>query len=322
MIRHRLTLIAVALALVALAVPATGQGQNQDQGDQPAQIETLEVFLPVMVFDKDNNFVPDLKAGNFHVFEDGKEQTIKSFDAPTQLPLDIAILLDTSSSVKRKLKFEQDAAAAFVLSILERSTDRALFATFDSVVTLHIDFSRDSGDLTRAIDAVKANGNTRLYDAVYTICEQKMALLPSGTRPVILVISDGADTASDRTLEEAIKIAQRSNTTIFAISTRNYSDVYAGTVRGSVDKDLAKLCEETGGRTYLPYQRLELERAFAGVRTLLRNQYVIYYEPTNQNRDGSFREIKVKVEGADKKVEVRAKTGYYALPANADQVPR
>jgi Ca-activated chloride channel family protein len=312
-------LLLSALLVTAVAAPGLAQGGGQDE---TPQIETLEVFLPVMVFDKKDEFVGGLTRNNFRVFEDGKEQTITSFDAPTQLPLHIGILLDTSGSVKRKLKFEKEAAAAFVLSILRQSTDRALFATFDSVVSLHVDFSRDSGDLTRAIDAVKASGDTRLYDAIYRICEEKMALLPPGTRPVILIISDGADTASDRSLEDAIAIAQRTNVTIFGISTRNYSDIGAGSVRGAVDKDLDRLCEETGGRTYLPYQRLELELAFKGVRELLRNQYVIYYEPKNQNRDGKFRKIEVRVEGADRRVEVRHKEGYFALPPSANQVPR
>lgn len=315
----RTALIATLMVAIA-AAPAAGRRQNP--GDEPTQLDRLEVFLPVMVFDKKGEFVPNLTKRSFRVFENGKEQQIASFDAPTQLPLEIAILIDTSASVKRKLKFEQESAASFVMAILRQSTDRALFATFDSVVTLHVDFTRDSGDLTRAIDSVKASGNTRLYDAIYTVCEQKMALLPAGRRPVILVISDGDDTASDRTLDEAVRIAQRTNTTIFGISTRNYADIGAGTVRGSVDKELDKLCEKTGGRTYLPYERLELERAFKAVRELLRNQYVIYYEPQDQTRDGKFREIKVEVDGVDRKIEVRAKSGYYALPPNADQVPR
>ena len=161
-----------------------------------------------MVFDKKGEFVPGLQRQNFRVFEDGVEQQITSFDAPTQLPLNIALLIDTSSSVKRKLKFEKEAAAAFVMSILERSVDRALLATFDSVVTLHVDFSRDSGDLTRSIDTIKAGGNTRLYDAIYRVCEEKMAQLPPGTRPVMLVITDGADVGSDRSLDEAIAMAK------------------------------------------------------------------------------------------------------------------
>lgn len=315
------TLFLIALTLV-VGLPPVVAGAPAQQGDDQTQIETLEVFLPVMVFDKKGEFVPGLTRGNFRVFEDGVEQQITSFDAPTQLPLNIALMIDTSSSVKRKLKFEKEAAAAFVMSILERSVDRALLATFDSVVTLHVDFSRDSGDLTRSIDAIKAGGNTRLYDAIYRVCEEKMAQLPAGTRPVMLVITDGEDVGSDRTLDEAIAMAQRTSVTIFGISTRNYSDINAGTTKGSVDKDLSRLCEETGGRTFLPYQRIELERAFAGVRILLRNQYVIYYEPKNQARDGKYRKIEVRTENIDRKAEVRAKAGYFAVPAGTDSVPR
>ncbi|MGB5036208.1 MAG: VWA domain-containing protein [Blastocatellia bacterium] len=315
------TIVFVALA-VLVAVPGLAAGTRQQQDDDQTQIEALEVFLPVMVFDKKGEFVPGLQRQNFRVFEDGVEQQITSFDAPTQLPLNIALLIDTSSSVKRKLKFEKEAAAAFVMSILERSVDRALLATFDSVVTLHVDFSRDSGDLTRSIDTIKAGGNTRLYDAIYRVCEEKMAQLPPGTRPVMLVITDGADVGSDRSLDEAIAMAQRTSVTIFGISTRNYADINAGTTRGSVDKDLEKLCEQTGGRTFLPYQRIELERAFAGVRTLLRNQYVIYYEPKNQVRDGKYRKIEVKTENIDRKADIRAKAGYFAVPAGTDTIPR
>jgi Ca-activated chloride channel family protein len=229
----------------------------------------------------------------------------------------VGLLLDTSSSVKRKLKFEKEAAVGFLQSIVERSKDEALFATFDSEVKLHVDFTRDTGDLARAVDAVKAGGNTRLYDAIYRVCEEKMTLLPAQSRPVIVLITDGSDVGSDRTLDEAIEMAQRTNVTIFAISTRNYSDISSGTVGGSVDKDLEKLCERTGGRTFLPYENIELARAFAGIDNLLRNQYVIYYQPDNQNRDGKYREIKVKLENVDGKAEVRAKSGYFAMPAAA-----
>ncbi len=319
MIRYRFMLIATLLA--ALVLPAAGQNQTPTpQDDLP--IDVLEVQLPVMVFDKKGDFVAGLQRNNFRIYEDGVEQLIESFDAPSQLPLNIAVLMDTSGSVKRKLQFEKDAAASFIQSIVDRATDKALFATFDSVVKLHIDFSRDTGDITRAIDQVKASGDTRLYDAVYRVCEEKMALLPSGQRAVMVVITDGADTASDRSLEEAIAIAQKTNVTIFGISTRDFQDINAKTVRGSVDKDLDRLCRSTGGRTFLPYDRLELERAFAGVRIVLRSQYVIFYQPKNQNRDGKFREIKIKVDGADQKIDVRYKNGYFALPPNVDQVPR
>jgi Ca-activated chloride channel family protein len=323
----RLRISVLLLLAVFLSVPAppsaAGQaGPGQEAQDEQTELGALEVFLPVVVLNKKGQFVSNLTRQNFKVFEDGKEQQIESFDAPTQLPLHVAILLDTSASVKRKLKFEQDAAVDFVLSVLKGGKDQALFVTFDSQVVLHTDFTDDTGDLTRAIDKAKASGDTRLYDAVYRICEEKMLQLPAEGRPVIVVVTDGADTASDKTLDEAIEIAQRANVTIFGVSTRNYSDISAGMVRGSVDKELVKLCEKTGGRTFLPYQKLELARAFGEITKSLRNQYVIYYRPQNQNRDGKFREIRVEVDGVDEKVEVNAKSGYYALQQSADVVPR
>jgi Ca-activated chloride channel family protein len=311
----------VALA-VLLAVPLAPGQDRRSPDEDVSQLQTLEVFLPVMVFDKNDQFVGGLERRNFRVFEDGKEQQIQSFDAPTAMPLSIAVLLDTSASVKRKLKFEQEAAVSFVMSMLENSKDQALFATFDSVVTLHVDFTRNTGDLSRAIDKVKASGQTRMYDAVNRVCEEKLSQLPPGVRPIIVIITDGEDTESDSTLEDAIQMAQRSNVTVFGVSTRNYSDISAGMVRGSVDADFARLCEETGGRTFLPYQRLELEQAFAGIRKFLRSQYVIYYTPTDQTRNGKFREIKVKLEGVEQKVDVRAKRGYYATAPNPNPVPR
>jgi Ca-activated chloride channel family protein len=316
----------VAATLVSAPVVAgTQTAASRSPAAEPqdeTQIETLEVFLPVMVFDDDDKFVPGLVRENFRIFEDGSEQRIEQFEAPSKLPLSVAILMDSSSSVKRKLKFQKDAAVDFIQTIVKVSGDRALFATFDSVVTLRSDFTRDTGELTRAVDAVKAGGDTRMFDAVYRVCEEKMALLPAEQRAVMLVVTDGADTASDRSLEEAIEVAQRSNVTIFGISTRNYADINAGTVRGSVDKELARLCEDTGGRAFLPYQQLELARAFSNIASVLRNQYVLYYTPKRQERDGKFRKLKVDVVNAGRKVKVTAKKGYFAVPPGENDVPQ
>jgi Ca-activated chloride channel homolog len=325
--------LASVLAACALIAPAgASQQPNPPRTAPPAPaaqddaqikpLDTLEIFLPVMVFDSDDKFVPGLTRDNFRIFEDDQEQKIEQFEAPSKLPLSVAVLMDTSSSVKRKLKFQKDAAVDFVQTIVKNSVDKALFATFDSVVTLRSDFTRDTGELTHAIDEVKAGGDTRLFDAVYRVCEEKMALLPTEQRSVMLVVTDGADTASDHSLQEAIDISQRSNVTIFGISTRNYADINAGSVRGSVDKELVRLCEETGGRTFLPYQQLELARSFSNIAGYLRNQYILYYSPKRQDRDGKFRKLKVEVVNTDKKVKVNAKRGYFAAPLSDDVVPR
>jgi Ca-activated chloride channel family protein len=163
---------------------------------------------------------------------------------------------------------------------------------------------------------VKARGETRLYDAVYSVCEEKM-FATAGRRRVMVIITDGEDTISERTLSQAIDIAQRSETTIFAISTKSggFFGVQAGMVDRREDKDLKKLAEETGGRAFFASQVIELERSFSAISLEVRSQYQIAYEPTNDKFDGKFRAIEVKLK--DKDLKIRAKKGYTALPRAA-----
>ena len=307
-------------ALLALSYPHVASiTLAQDRGDE---IGRTEVVVPISVFDKKGKWVAGLRRENFRIYEEGVEQTITDFESPSQLPLQVAVLMDTRSSVKRKLKFQQDSAIDFVLSVVAKSNDRALFATFDSNVQLRTDFTRDTGDLNRAILAAKAGGDTKLFDAVYRVCEEKMMLLPGDTRGIIIVITDGADTDSDHTLEQAIEMAQRANVTVFGVSTRNYTDISAGTTKNSVDKELDRLCSDTGGRTFLPYQRLELALAFKDITENLTKQYIIYYEPKNEAKDGKFRRIYVDLVNVDGSADIKAKKGYFAPKPGADVVPR
>src|SRR6185295_4178396 len=232
----------------------------------PQKLGVLDVRLPVSVKDK-NKFVPGLTVSNFEVYEDGKRQQIQKFISPSQLPLNIAMLMDTSNSVKLKLPFEKDAAEDFVSTVTTyRKKDQVLFATFDSDVELHQDFTDAQEPLIRAIRKVKANGYTKLYDGAYRVIEEKMATpQTSDARRVMVIISDGADTASERSLRDAIQIAQRYNVTIFGISTKNFSGIAAGAVENSDDKELRVLCEQTGGQVFLPSQKAELFRAFTRI---------------------------------------------------------
>jgi Ca-activated chloride channel family protein len=284
--------------LVLLARQAPGQ-----RGDDKQRIGVFTVRLPVTVKVKDK-FVAGLRANNFEIYEDGKRQRIDSFQAPSQLPLSIAILMDASESVKLKLPFEKDAAEDFVARVMDhRRRDQMLFATFNSDIELLQDFTDAQEPLIRAIRRVKAGGVTRLYDAVYRVIEEKMASLQgSEARRVILLLSDGADTASERSLEETIRMAQRYDVTIFGVSTKNFSGISSGLVEGEDDKELRRLCEETGGQLFLPSQKVELFRAFNRVAEDLRQEYIIYYTPDNQERTGKLRSIKVKLVGAEGKL--------------------
>jgi Ca-activated chloride channel homolog len=320
-------LIVVFASLFGLAaVDAQQPKPQQKQGDKnktaddkqspQVQIPTTNVTLPVTVSDKNNRFVIDLKEADFQITEDKNPQAILSFSPQSNLPIDVAMLMDTSNSVKPKLKFEKDAAYSFLETVLQTRRDRALFATFDSQVELHQDLTNRLDLLTKAIDKIKAQGATKMYDAIYSVCEEKMMSPTSiGRRRVMVVITDGEDTDSERTLQEAIEIAQRSETTVYVISTKSggFFGVQAGTVDRKEDKDLKRLAEDTGGRAFFTAEVIELEKSLTQITRELRNQYMIAYEPTNNNYDGKERRIEVKLPN-HKGLKVRTKTGYKAIP--------
>ena len=277
--------------------PATKPAQTKPQSDdKPQKLGVLEVRLPISV-KQNKKFIGGLTQSNFEVYEDGKRQKIEKFVAPSQLPLNIAVLMDTSNSVKLKLPFEKDAAEDFVATVTTfRRRDQVLFATFDSDVELHQDFTDSQEPLIRAIKAVKAGGYTKLYDGVYRVVEEKMAnLQASEARRIIVILSDGEDTASERTLRDAIEMAERYDVTIFGISTKNFKGASSGLIENADDKDLRKLCEETGGQLFLPSEKAELFRAFTQVALDLRQEYVLFYTPVNQAKLNKRREIKVKL---------------------------
>ncbi len=315
----RASVFAIPLASIVLLVGAVGVAQKQTdktrqqkpqaEQEKVTQIGILKVRLPVTVKVKDG-FVKGLTRANFEVYEDGKKQKIEEFLSPAKLPLRVGVLMDTSNSVKLKLPLEKDAAEDFISTIISIvRKDKALLANFDSEVSLQQDFTDNQELLIRAVRKLKAGGYTKLYDGIYRVIEEKMSNIDdSDARRVIVVLSDGEDTASEHSLQEAIALAQQYDVTIFGISTKNFTGIDAGTTDSSDDKKLRELCEATGGQTFLPSQKLELFRAFSQVARDLRQEYVIFYEPLNQDKTGKKREIKVKLVSADGRLHY--KQGY------------
>lgn len=291
-------------------------GEKQDPQIIPGGI-TINVSLPITVMDsKTGRFITDLKQADFQILEDKVPQSILNFTSISleDTPVDVAVLLDTSNSAKPKLKFEKDSAISFLQTVLRPRKDRALFVTFDSQVELHQDFTDRIDLLSRAIDKVVARGETRMYDAIYQVCEEKM-VNTAGKRNAMVILTDGEDTISERTLGEAINIALKSNTIIFVISTKagGFFGVQMGTVDSKEDKDLKKLAEDTGGRAFFTSAVIELEKSFTTVARELHSQYLVAYSPSNEKYDGKFREIEVRLPGR-KDVKVRTRKGYIALP--------
>jgi VWFA-related protein len=290
-----------------------------DPGQETLKVNIRRVRLPITVTDNKKQFVPGLTQNDFVVMEDKIPQQIESFTSEQNnvLPLYVGVLMDTSPSTAGKLKFEQESAMNFIQTVIRPRRDRVLFATFDHEVTLRQDFTDRLELLDRAVFGVKKTGNkTALYDAVWQFCDEKMRSAQG--RRVIVVITDGDDTYSRADLNDAIDIAQRTETTIFAISTKAglsavVPGVEAGQVQDHGDKTLERLAEETGGAAFFTGDMLALERSFGRIANELRSQYLITYKPTNDQYDGSYRKVEVKLINGNEKFRLRTKRGYKAV---------
>jgi len=290
-----------------------------DQTQEREVVNIRRVRLPITVTDKKGQFVSGLSAGDFLITEDKVPQQIDSFTSEenNNLPLYIGVLMDTSPSTAGKLKFEQESAMNFIQTVVRPRKDRVLFATFDDQITLRQDLTDRLELLDRAVFAIKKTGEkTALYDAVWQFCDEKMRSAQG--RRALVIITDGVDTYSRADINDAIDIAQRTETTLFAISTKagllgTVPGVDAGQVRDKADKDLERLCDETGGTALFTGDMLALERAFTKVARELRTQYLITYKPTNNQYDGSYRRVDVKLTNGHENLKLRTKKGYKAL---------
>ena len=277
------------------------------------------VRLPITVTDKKGQFVPGLTKNNFVILEDKLPQQIETFsdDLGESLPLYVAVLMDTSPSTAGKLRFEQESAMNFIQTVVRPRKDRVLFATFDHQIELKQDFTDKLDLLDRAVFGVKKLGTqTALYDAIWQFCDEKLRGV-SGRR-VLVVITDGEDTYSRADLRDAIDIAQRTETTVYVISTKaglsgTVPGVRLGEVKDKVDNSLVKLAEETGGVAFFTGDMLSLERSFTKINKELRAQYLVTYKPVNDRYDGSFRRIEVKLSSDQGNLKVRTKQGYKAI---------
>lgn len=309
------------LGVVHAQQPKPKASPTPVSGQDPESITTFirRVRLPITVVDKKGQFVSGLTQGDFQVLEDKLPQHIETFsdDLGQSSQLYVAVLMDTSPSTAGKLKFEQESAMNFIQTVVRPRKDRVLFATFDHEITLKQDFTDKLDLLDRAVFGVKKLGTqTALYDAVWQFCDEKLRSV-SGRR-VLVVITDGEDTYSRADLRDAIDIAQRTETTIFAISTKAglagaVPGVQMGEVHNKADSNLVKLAEETGGMAFFTGDMLALERSFTKINKELRAQYLVTYKPTNDRYDGSFRRIEVKLANGQDGLKVRTKHGYKAI---------
>lgn len=304
----------------APAQPAPGQKPNPT-----IRVTTQTVPLAITVSDKKRNFVTDLTQNDFRVLENGTPQDIRFFSAETNLPLRIAVLIDTSNSIRPRLQFEQDAAIDFLNRVIRPIKDQAFLMTFDNEPQVIQDYTDDVGVLSDAIRNQRAGGGTALNDALFMASEKlEKAPLPLGTdkdvRRVIVLISDGNDNLSDHAPSDATEAIIRSGASVYAISTNTEwisPDQDAGEGNTPVkyaytegDKILLQFSDQTGGRTFFPFKVEDLGESFVQIGTELRSQYFIAYTPSVPP-DGKYRKIDVQIVN-HKGLTVRTRKGYYA----------
>jgi Ca-activated chloride channel family protein len=301
--------------------PAQSGAQNPAQNaTSTIRRVTQLVQLVAVVTDHRHKFITDLDVSDFRVLDDGHQQKISFFSRQTDLPLRIALLLDTSNSIRDRLQFEQDASIDFLTDVLRRHKDMGFIMTFDNEPQVVQDYSEDIDILARSIEKQRAGGGTALNDAIYKASQHLMQAPPAPgkdpeVRRVLVIFSDGDDNLSDHSLDDALNMAQRAGIAIYAISTNtNWVALDGETVRklheSQGEKILRQFADQTGGRIFFPYSTNDLAESFQDIGAELRSQYLIAFLPDSLVPNGRFHALKVETER--KGLTVRTRRGYFA----------
>jgi Ca-activated chloride channel homolog len=306
--RIRWSLLVAAVAAGTLASAKAAQPPPQP----PFRAGVDLVSLNVTVTDGTAHYITDLAAEDFNVFEDGVKQDV-TFFSRTNLPVALALLLDTSASMESKLPTAQEAAIGFAKRL--RAQDLAEVIDFDSRVVVLQNFTNGSSELEQAIHKTSAGGSTSLYNAVYIALKDLKKVVAKNTeeirRQAIVVLSDGEDTSSLLPFEEVLDLAKRSETAIYAIGLR-VPDGPGTTTKGFKEAEfvLRQFAQETGGRAFFPAQISDLSAIYGQISDELSSQYTVGYTSRNGRRDGSWRRVVVRV--ARPNLVARTKLGYFA----------
>lgn len=281
--------------------PASDESQNR------FTLDVTRVNLLFTVSDKKGRFVTDLTKDDFEVLEGKKPQTISEFTAESNLPLRLAILIDTSNSIRERFHFQQEAATEFINSVMRPRQDKAVVVSFDTAAEMVTDLTDDIEQLNASIRGLRPGGGTSLYDAIFYTCRDKLML----DRPLhkfrraMVILSDGEDNESRYSRDQALEMAQKADVVVYTISTN------ITRVETEGDKVLKYFAQETGGLAFFPFRVENLEQSFENIANELRHQYNILYRPDPLRTDGLYHTVSIRVKGR-KDLVVRARRGYYA----------
>jgi Ca-activated chloride channel family protein len=301
-----------------MAASVTLASQQQPPPAPSIRIGVDLVSLNVTVTDGTAHYITDLQGENFNVFEDGVKQDVTLFSR-TNLPIALALLVDTSASMETKLPVAQEAAVGFAKRL--RKQDLAEVVSFDSRVTVLQGFTNSAGELEQAIRKTSAGGSTSLNNAVYIALKDLKKVVAKSSddvrRQAIVLLSDGEDTSSLLPFEEVRDLAKRSETAIYTIGLK--VDEGASSARGFKEAEfvMRQFAQETGGRAFFPTQISELANIYGQISDELSSQYTVGYTSKNPRRDGAWRRVVVRVDRPNS--IARTKLGYFAPVAAPHQ---
>ena len=311
-----------------------------EEDDEVIKIDTEVVNVLFTAQDKIRRLLTTLKQSDIRILENGQPQEIVAFSRQIDLPLSLAILIDTSASQERTLPEEKAAAMSFVEAVIRPAKDEVSIVSFTGETTLEQGMTNNITRLRRAIDRVEfvapsgylgggvvtnggrvpgtppisggnqaAAGSTAIWDAIWVTSAEVLGPAPEKTRRAIILLSDGLNTYGQKKLDEAVQAAQKAEAVIYSIGIGD--NFYDGVDKGALNK----ISERTGGRAFYPRDEAELREAFRQIQDEMRSQYLIAYEPANQKRDGSYRKINIELTSAEmqkQKVKLTHREGYFA----------
>ena len=315
-----------------MPTPAAKPQQEIAPGDV-ISVNTTEVMLPVTVRDSTGRLVNELTRQDFRVFEDGREQPLNDL-ALRQVPVDVVLMVDASSSVASNLDDFRRAAEGFAGRLAPE--DRISLIKFDDKVQLLQDWTKSRFQLRRALTRLEPGMFTRFNDALLLAAREQYR--STSSRRAVIVLSDGIDSGRGTTLEAALKALLEAQVAVYVVSNTEISraskraelDLLANGTDATVrfnqlriddlreglrvldqsEQRLAQLTAATGGRLYKPHSFDALEATYAEVAEELRHQYALYYTPLNKARDGGFRHT--RVETANPAYQPQTRIGYFA----------
>ena len=314
------------------------KSQKQEPEAEVIRVETNLVNTLFTAVDKDRHFVTTLKAEDIRIFENDVPQAISVFERETNRPLALAILIDTSESQVGVLELEKRAARVFVDQVLRPDMDQATIISFtgnprveepltNNRSRLHAGIARITRGLSPENQYRMANdldplpkeqdstGYTGIWDAAWETIENHLAHAPERSRRAIILLSDGDDTSSTIKRQNVIDYAVKNDVVIYSIGIRDEQFPLGKLDSGA----LKKISDRTGGRAFFPSEAAGLQSAFTRIDQELRSQYLIAYTPTNPNRDGSYRRIRIEILNShlrSEKVRLLFREGYYARKGN------